>query len=123
MGKLMGNAKDIVWITCGHQRIMSGNESSAARTQSNRDMYIWRIQRGCGLDADTDCSRTRSWTGCGRGCGHGLFSDWTRSRTGHGLGQEAAYGADILRPNRDYFADTKTLSAQGVGRAPSKTGR
>jgi hypothetical protein len=112
MGKLMGNAKDIVWITCGHLRIMSGNESSAARTRCNRDADIWRIQRGCGLDADTDCPRTRSWRG------HELFASRTRSRTGHGLGQEAAYGADILRPNRDYFADTKTLSAQGVGRAP-----
>jgi hypothetical protein len=83
MGKLIGNAKEIVWSKCGLTRIMSGNESSTARTRWNRDADISRVQRGCGLDAATDCSRTRSLRG------HGLFASWTRSRTGHGHGQEA----------------------------------
>jgi hypothetical protein len=45
-------------------------------------------------------------------------------RTGRGRGLDTAtdgwpgYGADIPRPNRDHFADTNTLSRQGVGRAP-----
>jgi hypothetical protein len=115
---------DIVWIKCGHTRIMSGDESSAVRTRCNRGADIWRIQRGrglstttdwirswtargCGLDADTDSLRT--WTGHGRprpghGRGQGLTADAaagmarTRLRTGHGHGRGA--DADWFRTGR-----------------------
>jgi hypothetical protein len=49
---------DIIWIKCGHGRIMSGNESSAVRTRCNRDPDMWRIQRGRGLDKNTDWIRS-----------------------------------------------------------------
>lgn len=52
---------DIVWIKCGHARIMSGDESSVVRTRCNRDPDICRTQRGRGLTTNTDW--TRSWTG------------------------------------------------------------
>jgi hypothetical protein len=157
---------DVVWIKCGHVRIMSGDESSAVRTQCDRDPDICRIQRGrgldtntdwiqswtvrgCGLDADTDCSRTR--VGCGHsrpghghgygltadvdgdmariclrtGRGHGRGPDADCSGTGRGCGLDTAtagwpgYDADIPRPNRDHFADSKTCLSAGVRRALS----
>ena len=157
---------DIVWIKCGHTRIIYGDESSAVRTRCNRDPDIWRIQRGrglstntdwirswtvrgCGLDADTDSLRT--WTGHGRlrpgqGRGQGLTADaaagvartWLRTGHGHGRGTDADWfrtgrgrgldtatasrpgdGADIPRPNRDHFADSKTCLPAGVRRALS----
>ena len=37
-----------------------------------------------------------------------------RMRTGHIHGQQAAYRADILRPNRDHFADAESWFSQGV---------
>ena len=99
-GRLIGNSKDIVRIKCGHTRIKSGNESSALRTRCNRDADIWRIQRGCGLDADTNCPRTWSWRG------HGLFASWTRSRTGQGHGRLAGlwrgHSASKPRPFRGH---------------------
>ena len=49
---------DIIWIKCGHARIMSGDESSAVRTRCNRDPDMWRIQRGRGLDKNTDWIRS-----------------------------------------------------------------
>jgi hypothetical protein len=123
---------DIVGIKCGHARIMCEDESSAMRTRRNRDPDMWRIQRGrgldadtdwirswtgrgCGLDADTNCSRTR--TGCGHsrpghGHGYGLAADadadmariWSRTGRGHGRGTDA----DCLWTGRGRGLDTAT---------------
>jgi len=91
-----------------------------------------RIVRGHGLDADghgpdtdtdTDMDWLRTRTRSRTDCGHGQGADMDCFRTGRGRGLDKAtdgwpgYGADIPRPNRDHFADTKTLSRQGVGRA------
>ncbi len=91
------------------------------RPQRGRDAIVTRTSGG--FNAVADWTRTRIVQGRGHG------ADTNRLLPGRGRGLDKAtdgwpgYGADILRPNRDYFADTKTLSAQGVGRAPSKTGR
>jgi hypothetical protein len=90
------------------------------RPQRGRDAIVTRTSGG--FNAAADWTRTRIVHGRGHGADTNCLLPG-RSRTGHGLGQEAAYGADILRPNRDYFADTKALSRQGVGRASSKTDR
>jgi hypothetical protein len=116
-GRLIGNSKDIVRIKCGHTRIKSGNESSALRTRCNRGADI------CGFNADTDCPRTRTWTGCGRGCGHGLDKAPDRTRTGRGADIGAAICPDRLRFLRVHCADAKTSFGRGVRRAPSKTAR
>jgi hypothetical protein len=85
-----------------------------------------RLRTGRGHELFTVSARTRprTWTARERGWGHGLdkatdwmrtvfgldaVADWTWSRTGHGLSSGPVYGADIPRPNRDCFADTKTL--------------
>jgi hypothetical protein len=66
-------------------------------------------------------SANADWTRTVRG--HGQSGDMDCFRTGRGRGLDKAtdgwpgYGADIPRPNRDHFADAKTLSRQGVGRA------
>jgi len=130
---------DIVWIKCGHTRIIYGDELSAVRTRCNRDPDIWRIQRGrgldtntdwirswtvrgCGLDADTDSSRTRAGRGHsqpGHGHGHGLAAGadagmartWLRTGHGHGRGADA----DWFRTGRGRGLDTATASRPGDG--------
>ena len=116
---------DIVWIKCGHARITSGEELSAVRKRCNCDPDMWRIQRGRGLDADTDCSRTRAGSGYSRP-GHGLAADadagmakiWSRTGRGRGLDTASAgrpvYGADIPRPTRDHFEDAESFAGEGV---------
>jgi hypothetical protein len=98
----VGSAKPVVWFERGHSRKVSGNEPPLAQP--------WR-----GKLAAPTRSRTVH--------GHGLAAGWTRARTGHGLASGPVYGADVPRPNRDSFADTKALSTQGVRRVPSKTDR
>ena len=75
--------------------------------------------------------RSRTWPERGRGwgmartwsrtgCRHGRGADMDCFRPGHGRGLDKttaimpAYGADIPRPNRDFFADTKTFAGEGV---------
>ena len=91
------------------------------RPQRGRDGIVKRTAGG--FNAVADWTRTRIVHGPGQGADTGCL------RRGRGRGLDKAtdgwpgYGADIRRPNRDHFADTKTLSAQGVGRAPCKTDR
>jgi hypothetical protein len=71
----------------------------------------------------TVTARTRSRSRPGHGHGHGLTTDtsagmartWSRTGCGRGLDKATAimpvYGADILRPNRDHFADAETLAS------------
>jgi len=97
----MDNAKDIVWIRCGHLRIMSGNELSVAQKRCNRDADIWRIQRGTGrgheLFTVSAQTRPRTWTAREHGCGHGLdkATDWMR--TVFGLDTVADWARTVQR--------------------------
>jgi hypothetical protein len=126
---LCSHARDICWIQYG----------CGPSTKKDR-RWSWTL-RGCGLDADKDSLRTWDGCRHSRprySHGLGLFADAdadmarTRSRAGHGNGRRAdadwfrigrgrgldkttanwpGIGAGIPHPNRDYFADAKTLAS------------
>ena len=79
--------------------------------------------RGQGLTADAAAGVARTWLRTGHGHGRGTDADWFRTGRGRGLDTATAgwpgYYADIPRPNRDHFADSKTCLPAGVRRALS----
>jgi hypothetical protein len=89
-----------------------------ARTRTGHDHV-----RDHGLSAVTVTDRSRMWTyhgaaADGHRTGHGLttdaVADW--SWTGHGHGHRGGQWRGFFRPNRDHFAEIRTLRMQGVRR-------
>src|ERR1700722_2614952 len=77
------------------------------------------IVHGLGPDTATDMDCPRTWMQTVFGLD--TVADQTRTDRSAEIG--AAICPDRLRFHSDHFADTKTLSTQGVERAPCKTDR